>query len=177
MLQSSRRGSNAGRTAPWRGIAQEGFEMLVTVPCPNDSICSSTSFISGSVSASRVLRARKTTTATPVAGRCCWNCKFRSPVMKTSNRSCRILSNTRATSSVAAALWAACARLQHDFDFDRQQMIDHVSAAIGIAMRWLCSAKRIGSAGDESLFPRLRRCLPVELPQSPRVRVRFAKQF
>jgi hypothetical protein len=63
------------------------------------------------------------------------------------------------------------------FDLDRQQMIDHVSAAIGIAMRLLRSAERIGSAGDESLFPRLRRCLPVELPQSPRVRVRFAEQF
>ena len=63
------------------------------------------------------------------------------------------------------------------FEFDWQQMIDHVSAAIGIAMRWLRSAERIGSAGDESLFPRLRRCLPGELPQSPRVRVRFAKQF
>ena len=65
---------------------------------------------------------------------------------------------------MAAALWAACARrtatrLQHDFDFDRQQMIDHVSAAIGIVMQRLRSAERIGSAGDESLFPRLRRCL------------------
>jgi hypothetical protein len=34
----------------------------------------------------------------------------------------------------------ACARrtamrLQHHFDFDRQQMIDHVSATIGIAMQ------------------------------------------
>ena len=27
------------------------------------------------------------------------------------------------------------------FDFDWQQMIDHVSAAIGIAMRWLRSAE------------------------------------
>ena len=44
-------------------------------------------------------------------------------------------------------------------------------------MHWLGSAERIGSAGDESLFSRLRRCLPVELPQSPRVRVRFAEQF
>ena len=67
--------------------------MMVTAPRGNDSICSSTSFISGSVSASRVLPARRTTTATPAAGRCCWNCKFRSPVMKTSNRSCRILSS------------------------------------------------------------------------------------
>ena len=36
------------------------------------------------------------------------------------------------TSSLAAALWAACTRrtatrLQHDFDFDRQQVIDHAA--------------------------------------------------
>jgi hypothetical protein len=29
----------------------------------------------------------------------------------------------------------------HHFDLDWQQMIDHVSAAIGIAMRWLRSAE------------------------------------
>ena len=86
-------GSRGEQPVLWRAEAQERFEMIVTAPGRNDSICSSTSFISGSVSASRVLPARKTTTATPDAGRCCWNCKFRSPVMKTSNRSCRILSS------------------------------------------------------------------------------------
>ena len=60
-------------------------------------------------------------------------------------------------------------------NFDRQQVIDHVSAAIGIAMHRLGSAERIGSADDERLLPWLRWCLPVELPQSPGVRVRFTK--
>ena len=38
-------------------------------------------------------------------------------------------------------------------NFDRQQVIDHVSAAIGIAMHRLGSAERIGSADDERLLP------------------------
>jgi hypothetical protein len=63
-----------------------------------------------------------------------------------------------------ARLEACATRNSPYFDFDRQQVIDHISAAIGIAIRWLCPAERIGSAGDQSLFPWLRRCLPVELP-------------
>ena len=35
----------------------------------------------------------------------------------------------------------ALPRTSPHLDFDRQQMIDHVSAAIGIAMRWLRSAE------------------------------------
>ncbi len=50
--------------------------MIVTAPGRNDSICSSTSLISGTVSASRVLWARRTTTATSAAGRYCWNWDF-----------------------------------------------------------------------------------------------------
>ena len=84
------------------------------------------------------------------------------------------------TRSVAAALWAACARriatrLQHHLNLDRKQMIDHVSAAIRIAMHRLGSSERIGSASDQRLFPWLRRCLPVELPQSPGIGFRFTK--
>jgi|SRR6516165_18073 len=56
-----------------------------------------------------------------------------------------------------------CSRSPH-LDFNRQQVIDHVSAAIGVAMQRLRSPERIGSAGNESTFSRLRRCLPVELP-------------
>ena len=66
------------------------------------------------------------------------------------------------TRSVAAALWPR-ARVAQRRGYSTtstwigSKMIDHVSAAIGIAMRWLRSAERISGAGDKSLFPRLRR--------------------
>src|SRR5207247_1791039 len=54
---------------------------------------------------------------------------------------------------------------------------DHVSTAIMVAHYRLCSAERIGGARDESLFSRLRWCLPVKFPKAPRVGFALAEQL
>ena len=47
---------------------------------------------------------------------------------------------------------------------DRQEMINHVRAAVGIAFYRLRSALRIGRAHNELLLSRLGRRLPIEFP-------------
>ena len=54
---------------------------------------------------------------------------------------------------------------------DRQQMVDHVSAAIRIALDRLSSAIGIGRARDQRCCARTGRRLPIKFPEPPRIRL------
>src|SRR5205823_12379537 len=59
---------------------------------------------------------------------------------------------------------------------DRKQVIDHVGAAIPIALGWLHLIFRIRGARNQYLFSWFQWRLPAEFPKSPGVSRRFADQ-